>query len=129
MSNDITIKNVALVRDMIRQKECLDKPFWATSRSTKDVVTDYDHFPYTRWFRGDYTSDYPIIAEREAGFRSRHDSCYKIDRPRSVNDDDTPRVCFQDACSIVYPCNPHNPSDNPVKDRLYPSRKSLHIYR
>jgi len=129
MSNDITMKNVALVRDMIKQKECLDKPFWATSHNITGVVTDYDHFPYTRWFRGKYCCDDPIVAEREAGYRTRHDSCYSINKCCSSIDDDPPRVCFQDACSIIYPCNPCNPSDNPVKDRLYPTRKCFNIYR
>jgi len=38
-----------------------------------NIVTDPDraYFPYTYWFRGEYTSDLPIIADREAGFRPR----------------------------------------------------------
>lgn len=32
---------------------------------------DRAFFPYTNWFRGEYTSCFPIIAEREAGFYPR----------------------------------------------------------
>jgi hypothetical protein len=38
-----------------------------------NIVTEPDraYFPYTNWFRGDYTSCTPIIADREAGFYPR----------------------------------------------------------
>lgn len=32
---------------------------------------DRSFFPYTNWFRGEYTSCFPIIADREAGFYPR----------------------------------------------------------
>lgn len=32
---------------------------------------DRAFFPYTNWFRGEYTSCFPIIADREAGFYPR----------------------------------------------------------
>jgi len=32
---------------------------------------DRSYFPYTNWFRGEYTSCFPIIADREAGFYPR----------------------------------------------------------
>ena len=38
-----------------------------------NIVLEPDRafFPYTNWFRGEYTSCFPIIAEREAGFHPR----------------------------------------------------------
>jgi len=129
MSNAIINKNITLVRDMINQKKCLDKPFFATSQNITGVVTDYDHFPYTRWYRGRYLSEVPIVAEREAGYRTRHDACYGINKCCSSDLEDKPNVCFQDACSTIFPCNPCDPNDNPIKDRLYPYKKCFNLYR
>ena len=127
-NNDITVKNINLVREMIEKKECLDKPFFATSKYIEGIITDYDHFPYTRYFRGRYNYDKPIVSEREAGYRVRHDN--NINKTCSyVIDDDKPNVCFQDACSVVFPCNPYNALENPVKDGLYPTKKCFNIYR
>lgn len=38
-----------------------------------NIVLEPDRafFPYTNWFRGEYTSCFPIIADREAGFYPR----------------------------------------------------------
>lgn len=35
------------------------------------IEPDRAFFPYTNWFRGEYTSCFPIIADREAGFYPR----------------------------------------------------------
>jgi len=125
----ITIQNIDNVREMIRQKECMDKPFWATSQTVTSVITDYDHFPYKRWFRGRYYCDKPIVAEREAGYRKRHDGCYSINKCCSSINDDPPQVCFQAPCSIVYPCNECDPASNPLKDKLYAYKTCINLYR
>ena len=78
-------------------------PFFPGKQMVKSVVTDMDHFPYTRFFRGSPYSDTPTIMEKEAGFRRKMD-CYK---PVYVTDDGPfPNVCFEAPCSTVYPCNP-----------------------
>jgi hypothetical protein len=59
----IMIKNSSNYIDII-QSDCLS------------AITDYDHFPYTRNFRGVYNITTPVIIEREAGFRPRNDQCY-----------------------------------------------------
>ena len=59
----IRIKNSSNYVDII-QTDCLS------------AITDYDHFPYTRNYRGVYNSTTPVIIEREAGFRPRNDQCY-----------------------------------------------------
>ena len=46
----------------------------------------------------------PVIAEREAGWRKRQDSCYKVNAPPIR--DNYPNHCFQSACSTIYPCYP-----------------------
>jgi len=66
-----------------------------------ELITDYDHFPYTRWFRGVAESDRPIVAERVAGWRPRNDKCYK---PTTCPEVLKPRLCFQVPCSTQMPC-------------------------
>ena len=47
-------------------------PYFATIKQAQQVITDYDVFPYPRYFRGQYNASFPIIAEREAGWRPRN---------------------------------------------------------
>ena len=105
-------QNVSNVRQLIRMKQNSGDPLAATAELVKRVRTDYDHFPYQRWFRGRYNSSIPIIAEREAGFRVRNDACYDggcgpcggpCCAPTS---DNMPQLCFQVACSTTLPCAP-----------------------
>jgi hypothetical protein len=63
------------------------------------VENDYDVFPYTRWFKGIPTNDNPRISEREAGWAPK-----KIVVPAKKKIDQKPNLCFQSACSTVYPC-------------------------
>ena len=97
--------NVDQVRDMIAQKKS-DQPYFATVGTAGSVITDFDHFPYNRYFRGVYSSPTPIVAEREAGFRPRHDSCYSVKIPDNHETSPYPNHCFESACSTVYPCYP-----------------------
>jgi hypothetical protein len=78
-------------------------PFFPTKNLIRSVTTDMDHFPYTRFYRGNPRADMPTIMEREAGFRKKLD-CYK---PEYVVDEGPfPNVCFEVPCSTTYPCNP-----------------------
>lgn len=36
----------------------------------KSALTDMDHFPYRRFFRGVYNESEPVIFGRQAGYRS-----------------------------------------------------------
>ena len=95
--------NVNTVREQIAQKK-LDRPYRTTIVQAGDVLTDYDSFPYQRWWRGVPQSSTPVIAEREAGWRARHDNCYEIQPPTEVIQQPYPNHCFQTACSTVHPC-------------------------
>lgn len=101
MSDIITNNNISKVQSYIAMKK-QSTPYYATSEEASNIVTDYDSFPYTRWFRGVYNSERPIIAEREAGWRVRNDSCYdyKPNKDKSQN----PDHCFEYPCSTVFPC-------------------------
>lgn len=102
-SSYITQQNVNNVRAQILQKQ-QSCPYYATVGDASSVITDYDTFPYPRWFRGVYSSDLPIVAEREAGWRPRHDDCYRVNKPYSNMP--YPDHCFESACSTVFPCYP-----------------------
>ena len=97
--------NVKNIREQILFKES-SIPYMATVREAKGVSTDYDSFPYNRYFRGKYNSERPIVAEREAGWRVREDDCYKLSRPACDVDTSYPDHCFQVPCSTVFPCYP-----------------------
>lgn len=85
-------------------------PYYATENTTSIVLTDYDYFPYKRWWRGQTGLDTPIVAEREAGWRPRQDACYSkmpnLHKPPALAD-----FCFETACSTVYPCKVAAPVD------------------
>lgn len=105
-ANNINHRNVENIRYQINNKKGYEV-YYSTNNTNKNVITDYDNFPYSRWFRGEATSDYPIIAEREAGWRPRNENCY--DPPFIKNDkqkkhhDINPKHYFQPPCSVVYP--------------------------
>lgn len=98
--NNINVNNI---RYQIEQKKS-SNPFYATLRDGSSVLTDYDHFPYNRYFRGVPDSDRPIVAEREAGWRPIYNDCYKVQDPtiqKTIH-----KNCFETACSVIYPCYP-----------------------
>ena len=99
----INQQNIETVKKIIEHKKS-SIPFHATSAYVSNIVTDYDHFPYTRNFRGIYNSHFPIVNEREAGWRARHDTCYEIESIQQY--EQKPQHCFSIPCSTVLPCNP-----------------------
>ena len=95
--------NIDSIRHQIQNK-IGSKPYYSTVEDAKSIVTDMDHFPYTRYFRGEYKSSIPRVFEREAGWRPLRDSCYE----GSCVPDRNPRPnhCFETACSTTFPCIP-----------------------
>ncbi len=67
--------NVKNIREQIERKK-QSTPYYATTKQAVSVITDYDTFPYPRYFRGIAEMSEPIVAEREAGWRPRHDDSY-----------------------------------------------------
>lgn len=95
--------SIEAVRHGIARKTST-RPYFANAETVRQVVTDYDHHPYGRWFRGVYYYPDPILAEREAGWRPLQNGCYSVVRP--VEPETDPRNCFESACSTIYPCFP-----------------------
>jgi hypothetical protein len=98
--------NVQTIREQISKKK-LSQPYLATSVPKTHVMTDYDSFPYTRWFRGVPQMHNPVIAEREAGWRTRRDDCYNLVIPVNNIHNNYPNHCFETACSTTFPCYPN----------------------
>lgn len=101
-TKNINKNNVNIIREQI-YKKISDNPYYATKNTSVKVLTDYDTFPYPRYWRGISESYNPIVSEREAGWRPRMDSCYKI-KP-FIEEVSPPNICFQSSCSTIYPCS------------------------
>lgn len=57
-----------VIEQSINQKNSY-QPFWPNGKQIKLTLTDMDHFPYRRFFRGVYNEPIPIIHSRYAGYR------------------------------------------------------------
>ena len=112
---DINSKNIENIRSQIEQKKGF-KPYFATVDTTSAVLTDYDNFPYNRWFRGIPQYYEPIVAEREAGWRTVNNQCYKPKKDFNQYFNGGDLYCFQPACSTVYPCKPNYSPGNTLNN-------------
>ena len=103
----IVKSNVNIIRDQIEAKVG-PNPFYASQNAVNLNITDMDTFPYPRFFRGIYQLTDPVVMEREAGWRQRHDICYE---PTRIYKPKIPKYCWQVPCSTVFPCHRfHDPS-------------------
>ena len=100
-SSYVISNNIQNIQGQINLKKG-SNPYYGTLSSGKDVITDYDTWPYTRWYRGVPQSYMPMVADRESGWRNPAKGQYiKPIVTKSKN----PPHCFQSACSVVYPCS------------------------
>jgi hypothetical protein len=97
----LTEMSITSIQKQILKKNS-DIPYIANNSQIKQSITDMDHHPYTRWYRGVYYFPQPIIMEREAGFRPQENQCYKNISPYV---DDTYSGCFEIPCTTTMPCN------------------------
>ena len=111
MENEILKKNIENVQTQIKLKNNYFEsgtPYFATTTNNKNVLTEYDHFPFTRYWKGVPLSDYNFVDGREAGWRNRRDDCYKyctLARPV-----EKPDLCYQ----YIYYQPPCKPSPNEI---------------
>jgi hypothetical protein len=116
MNKHLVKQNVNTIRDQIEAK-IQSKPFFASQNAVNLTVTDFDTFPYPRFYRGIYQSSEPVVLEREAGWRQRHDDCYEPVRHYEV---DEPKYCWQVPCSTVFPCHKfHGPAAKAVGQEYF----------
>lgn len=103
----IVKSNVNIIRDQIEAKVNTDTPFFATQNAVPLTVTDMDTFPYPRYYRGIHQIEEPVVFEREAGWRTHNDECYK---PIDYTPVTHVEYCWQTPCSTVFPCKKFNGS-------------------
>jgi hypothetical protein len=104
-TSHVNDQNVNYVREQIQGKKSFN-PYYATAENVSKILTDYDTFPYPRWYRGVPNESRPVIAEREAGWRQQQPNCYKVMKPVEEREYEYPNHCFEGPCSTVYPCYP-----------------------
>ena len=78
-------------------KMILDNPYYSTIEDARQTKTDYDHFPYTRWYRGNPALSVPVVAERQAGWRIKNNKCYEQNQTDSS-------VLYSDNQKALYNC-------------------------
>jgi hypothetical protein len=115
LTSHITNNSINSVRKMINKKQRSD-PFYATESNIANVITDMDHFPYTRFYRGRYDSTNPIVFEREAGWRPNNNTCYTPNY--TIPEQPYPNHCFSGSCSVVFPCYPEYQTKYADKESL-----------
>jgi hypothetical protein len=78
---------------------------YGTQTDVMQHPTEYDSFPYRRWFRGVPGSAEPLVHPRVAGWRLRQDAMYAPTQTRTqINAYDLyPSHCFEAACSTRLP--------------------------
>lgn len=85
--------NRILIEEQINMKQ-KSKPFFATSKNITKIVTEYDTFPFLRFYKGITKYDLTtIIDERETGFNPR---IYDYNNSNSCNSD------YINNCFIAY---------------------------
>ncbi len=102
------------LRQLVQFKQG-DKPYMSSGPT---LVVDNDSVPYTRFYRGRFDSDIPIIFPRDAGWKPRCDQNYvPIRQPAEIF---YPNHCFQTAATTTYPCMPEY-------QRKYSDKKEMDI--
>lgn len=61
------MNNQIFIKEMIQKKNS-HLPYTPSGDAIKYIITDIDHFPYKRFYRGIYNDMIPHIWEREAGY-------------------------------------------------------------
>ena len=94
------------IQMQIRKLQNLNVPYYPTTSTVKSVHTPVNHFPYTRFYQGDYRKKYVDIFDREAGWSPQNNDCYKNILRQTTSF--PPDYCFQAPASIIYPCHRDN---------------------
>lgn len=75
-NHTIAAQNRARIMQQIAYKNHLSVPYTPYAYDLLHVKTDVDHFPYTRFYRGQFNETTPRIWEREAGYHRLQPSAY-----------------------------------------------------
>jgi hypothetical protein len=92
------IKKLALIKNELND---YSKPYYATGNTIKQFHTDFNQFPYPRFYRGEYNNSHPIILDREPGY-AKMVKTVKYDNDIGIIKTPAPYF-FQMAASTVLP--------------------------
>lgn len=110
-------RNVKYIREEILKKNT-SEPYYA-GNTIYCVNTDFDTFPYPRWFQSEVKSDRARVAEREAGWAPRKS------KPKMPKEEEKkPNTCWQTPCSTVFPC--YNPEGNYISSNKLCASQDFH---
>ena len=84
------------------------RPLYCVYNDIKKQNTDHDHFPYTRYFRSDVTSNVLTISDRKSGYYNNFKSCYIPEKINTENNIKYPEHCFESSCVLNKPCFKEN---------------------
>jgi len=78
---------------------------WGTGDDILQSVTEYDSFPYRRWWRGapGNVSGEPVVHPRIAGWYPRQDAAYDVNQYSLNAYDERPDHCWQASCTQKLP--------------------------
>jgi hypothetical protein len=116
LTADLNQQSIEYIRSQIARKTS-EIPYFASGKTVTNVITDFDHHPYTRFYRGVYYYDSPIVIEREAGYRKLENSCYNVIREHVI--EEPPKMAFESACSTIFPANPDRYEDKRMHDSRF----------
>jgi hypothetical protein len=92
--------NQKYIEQQIQLKNQSGHPYISWGNDVKHVITDVDHFPYTRFYRGVYNDFKPHIWEREAGYHILNNQNYDFIPIYNIQ---YPQNTFQIPCSTILP--------------------------
>ena len=115
LTEKVNDANVASVRKRIAMKQGCN-PHYGTINAADSIITDMDHHPYTRFYRGIPSSTDPVVFEREAGWRPQRNYCYGVSNCEEKGT--YPNHCFEGPCSTTFPCYPSNLARYSDRDAL-----------
>lgn len=104
ISSSIDSNNRSWIANQIYLKNMYAYPYQSLANDIKHVVTDIDHFPYTRFYRGVYNDSHPHIWQREAGYHRLYNDNYKEHLLYIVKPHQSPT---QIPCSTILPRRLH----------------------
>lgn len=91
------------LRLQIQRKLDYSTPYYGRLGDVVRSETDFDNFPYNRFYRSVYNSPYPAVYSRKAGYRVLENEKYKCPTGTDVYN---PDLCFMPAATTTYPCYP-----------------------
>ncbi len=86
-----------------------NKPYYPTTSTIKNITSENDHFPYSRYFTGDFNSNEVKFFDRMAGYSKSINLLYKrpVYHPKPVKLE----YCFQEPVAVTYRCVDNEPRE------------------